>query len=58
MIIQLPPWSSSQMPIRLTSNIGEAMDSSNAATFCDGCDQLTAGREACAGPTRLGAVVP
>ena len=25
------------------------MDSSNAATFCDGCDHLTAGREACAG---------
>ncbi len=38
--------------------ISAAMDSSNAATFCDGCDQLTAGREACAGPTRSGAVVP
>jgi len=29
--------------------VSAAMDSSNAAKFCDGCDHLTAGREACAG---------
>ena len=34
--------------------VSAAINYSNAATFCDGCDQLTAGREACAGPTRSG----
>jgi len=28
--------------------VSAAVDSSNAATSCDGCDQLTADREACA----------